>query len=387
MVSFPVAASATMEEWVPAPGTPQPHNEGYDSANDMIHLDSPASPDPLDDTLASHPLDSDSDRDVSHIAHETSSEDNDAVDLTGLRHHRVLHIHGTPDGVCEVHLLGTAHTSWDSARDAVTLVRAIQPDVVFLELCERRRRMLEPRDDIPDEPPSFDQMTAAWRRGEPLWGIMYAWVLATAAKELSVPPGAEFRAAASAAAEIPGCELVLGDRNVRTTLRRTWHALGTWERVRFVWGMLVSGFNMPSGDELKALIESMKDGDALTEAVKQLGKEFPSLLAPLIHERDAYMVAKLRDVAHRNGISSARPCRKIVAVVGAGHCEGMEEFIAVPWDHPSDTEALMAAMEEVPDPKDWERSRRAIALSVGLTLAGSIAGTVYVVSVFARRRR
>ena len=45
-----------MEEWVPAPGTPQPHNEGYDSANDMIHLDSPASPDPLDDTLASHPL-------------------------------------------------------------------------------------------------------------------------------------------------------------------------------------------------------------------------------------------------------------------------------------------------------------------------------------------
>jgi pheromone shutdown protein TraB len=151
--------------------------------------------------------------------------------------------------------------------------------------------------------------------------------------------------------------------------------------------MLVSGFNMPSGDELKALIESMEDGDALTEAVKQLGKEFPSLLAPLIHERDAYMVAKLRDVAHRNGISSARPCRKIVAVVGAGHCEGMEEFIAVPWDHPSDTEALMAAMEEVPDPKDWERSRRAIALSVGLTLAGSIAGTVYVVSVFARRRR
>lgn len=74
---------------MPAPGTPQPHNEGYDSANDMIHLDSPASPDPLDDTLASHPLDSDSDRDVSHIAHETSSEDNDAVDLTGLRLCRV----------------------------------------------------------------------------------------------------------------------------------------------------------------------------------------------------------------------------------------------------------------------------------------------------------
>ncbi|ACO65285.1 predicted protein [Micromonas commoda] len=378
----------------PAPGTPQPRDEWYDSGDDLSHLDAPASPDPLDDTLDSHPLDSDSDRDVSHIAHDTSSEDDrddrpPVDDLDGLANHRVLHIHGTPVGICEVHLLGTAHVSWDSARDAVRLVRAIRPDVVFLELCEARRRVIQPRPtDVPtDEPPSPSRMVEMWRRGTPVWGIVHAWMLAVAAKELGVPPGAEFAAAAAAASEVGGCEVVLGDRDVGTTLRRTWHALSVWERVRFVWAMIAGGFNVPNGDELRRMIEELKDADALTEAFKQLGEDFPSLLAPLIHERDAYMVAGLRQIAHRDPHGgNHRPCRKIVAVVGAGHCSGMEDFLSVPWA-PGDVASILAEMNEVPDPRDWERSRRVIAWSVGLTLAGSVLGTVYAASMVASRLR
>ena len=378
----------------PAPGTPQPRDEWYDSGDDLSHLDAPASPDPLDDTLDSHPLDADSDRDVRHIAHDTSSEDDrddrpPVDDLDGLANHRVLHIHGTPVGICEVHLLGTAHVSWDSARDAVRLVRAIRPDVVFLELCEARRRVIQPRPtDVPtDEPPSPSRMVEMWRRGTPVWGIVHAWMLAVAAKELGVPPGAEFAAAAAAATEVGGCEVVLGDRDVGATLRRTWHALSVWERVRFVWAMIAGGFNVPNGDELRRMIEELKDADALTEAFKQLGEDFPSLLAPLIHERDAYMVAGLRQIAHRDPHGgNHRPCRKIVAVVGAGHCSGMEDFLSVPWA-PGDVASILAEMNEVPDPRDWERSRRVIAWSVGLTLAGSVLGTVYAASMVASRLR
>ena len=213
-------------------------------------------------------------------------------------------------------------------------------------------------------------------------------MLAVAAKELGVPPGAEFAAAAAAASEVGGCEVVLGDRDVGTTLRRTWHALSAWERVRFVWAMIAGGFNVPNGDELRRMIEELKDADALTEAFKQLGEDFPSLLAPLIHERDAYMVAGLRQIAHRDPIGgNHRPCRKIVAVVGAGHCAGMEDFLSVPWRHPDDVAAILAEMNEVPDPGDWERSRRVIAWSIGLTLAGSVLGTVYAASMVATRLR
>ena len=34
------------------------------------------------------------------------------------------------------------------------------------------------------------------------------------------------------------------------------------------------------------------------------------------------MVAGLRTIAHRDPIGGNRPCRKIVAVVGTGHCAG-----------------------------------------------------------------
>ncbi len=40
----------------------------------------------------------------------------------------------------------------------------------------------------------------------------------------------------------------------------------------------------------------MQETDAITAAIKELGQEFPSLLAPLIFERDLFMVHRLRTV-------------------------------------------------------------------------------------------
>lgn len=54
-------------------------------------------------------------------------------------------------------------------------------------------------------------------------------------------PGAEFRAAAEAAAAVPGgqCCLVLGDRPIEITLSRAWEAL-SWQRRLQLLGDLVS---------------------------------------------------------------------------------------------------------------------------------------------------
>ena len=40
-----------------------------------------------------------------------------------------------------------------------------------------------------------------------------------------------------------------------------------------------------------------QDSDVITEAIKELGDSFPSVVGPLLHERDAYMVAMLRQLA------------------------------------------------------------------------------------------
>ncbi len=40
----------------------------------------------------------------------------------------------------------------------------------------------------------------------------------------------------------------------------------------------------------------LQETDAVTAAIKELGQQFPSLLEPLIFERDLFMVHRLRTV-------------------------------------------------------------------------------------------
>ena len=84
-------------------------------------------------------------------------------------------------------------------------------------------------------------------------------------------------------------------------------------------GRCRTGVSLPTGEDLKAQVEELKDTDALTQALRELAVEFPSLLRPLIHERDEYMVMQLRMMGMRPGV------RSVVAVVGAGHCQGMRD--------------------------------------------------------------
>ncbi len=54
--------------------------------------------------------------------------------------------------LCEVYLLGTAHVSKDSCEDVKLLMDHVQPDVLFVELCNNRLAVLE------DEPPLLNGM-------------------------------------------------------------------------------------------------------------------------------------------------------------------------------------------------------------------------------------
>lgn len=74
---------------------------------------------------------------------------------------------------------------------------------------------------------------------------MPAVAAASAADKLGVQPGAEFRAAADAAAAVPGgqCCLVLGDRPIEITLSRTWEALSWQRRLALLGDLLASGMS------------------------------------------------------------------------------------------------------------------------------------------------
>lgn len=49
------------------------------------------------------------------------------------------------DGVpfdCTFYLVGTAHVSAQSCNDVAQVIRIVQPDVIFLEICHERQSML-----------------------------------------------------------------------------------------------------------------------------------------------------------------------------------------------------------------------------------------------------
>jgi pheromone shutdown-related protein TraB len=64
-------------------------------------------------------------------------------------------------------------------------------------------------------------------------------------------------------------------------------------------------------------IEDLKDRDTISEMMAEFAKHMPELKAPLIDERDRYLMSSIREA----------PGKTIVAVVGAGHVEGMVEHL------------------------------------------------------------
>jgi len=131
------------------------------------------------------------------------------------------------------------------------------------------------------------------------------------AKQFDINPGEEMIRAIEEGESI-GAKIHLVDRDIRTTLLRTWMSLGFWAKIKLLFQILLSLFETPELKEEE--IEKMKQEDILENFLAEIGKSLPSLRKILIDERDAYIAEKIRTC----------PGKKIVAVVGAGHVPGIK---------------------------------------------------------------
>ena len=212
-------------------------------------------------------------------------------------------------------LIGTAHVSTSSVEDVRTTIERVRPDSVCVELCQ----------------PRYDSLTnpEAWRKLDILSvlrdgkaHLLLGSLIMTAfqrriASQLGVKPGAEMVAAIESARE-HGAALVLADRRIEITLKRTAARLGGWTKVKALSSLLASLFVPDSIDAEE--IEKLKEEAQLADALQALAREFPQAKETLIDERDRYLAMKIREA----------PGPTVVAVVGAGHVEGIEREIQRP---------------------------------------------------------
>uniref|UniRef100_A0AAY4B237 TraB n=1 Tax=Denticeps clupeoides TaxID=299321 RepID=A0AAY4B237_9TELE len=148
----------------------------------------------------------------------------------------------TPEGSM-VYLVGTAHFSDSSKNDVATTIRAVQPDVVVVELCQYRVSMLKMDEttllkeakDI-----NLDKVQQAIKQNGVMSGLMQILLLKVSAhitEQLGMAPGGEFREAFKEAGKVPFCKFHLGDRPIPVTFKRAIAALSLWQKAKLAWGL------------------------------------------------------------------------------------------------------------------------------------------------------
>ena len=225
----------------------------------------------------------------------------------------------------QVILIGTAHVSRESAQQVRQLIQEENPDTVCVELCQSRYQSIRQKErwqetdivKIIKEKKSFLLLS----------NLLLASFQKRIAKKLDIKPGQEMITAVETAKEMDA-EIHLADRDIRTTLSRTWRAMGLWSKIKLLFQLLLS---LGEVEEIKEEdIEKMKNEDVLETLLAEVGKSLPVLKDILIDERDQYLAKKIKTA----------PGQKIVAVVGAGHVPGIKKY----WN----TDIDIRALEQLP---------------------------------------
>lgn len=232
-------------------------------------------------------------------------------------------------------LVGTAHVSRESINEVTAIIREEKPDLVCVELDQGRYTAITQKE-------SWQKlnMIEVFKKGQGFL-LMANLVLSGFQRRmgagLGVNPGEEMKAALDAAKEL-NIPHALCDREIQLTLRRAWALCGFWSKNKLLATLIASAFTTEklSADD----IEALKKNSELDGMMNELAAYLPEVKETLINERDEYLAAKIWENASLNS------SKRIVAVVGAGHMQGMKahlEKIAA-----GEKNADVSALEAIP---------------------------------------
>ncbi len=246
----------------------------------------------------------------------------------------------TRDGV-EYTLLGTAHVSRASAEAVKQMASSGEFDTVAVELCQARYDALTAERKWTDL--DLYRIIREGKAGLVMANLALSAYQRRIAEQFGIEPGAEMRAATIAAKE-HDLTLQLVDRDLATTLRRSYASVPWYKRIYLMSGLALG---MVSSDEIdEEAIEKLKEGDILESTFTEFAEHSPELYEALIAERDRYMAARLREEN-----VDAGP-RKVLVVIGAGHMEGLAKHLE---SGNEDPHTERQKLESLPPKSRWPR--------------------------------
>jgi len=233
----------------------------------------------------------------------------------------------------QIVLVGTAHISKESMKLVEETIESEKPDIIGVELDKERLEQL-----LSGKKWEQTNIIDVIKTGKTylfLLNILLSNMQKQLGKSVGVKPGAEMLVAVKKAQETKTAVQLL-DRDVRVTLKRAFNVMSLKEKLK-LGGTLLAGF-FGKGEKIDAkTIENLKDQDLINKLMKELGKQMPSMKQVLVDERDEYIAEMIK----------RSPGKKIVAIVGAGHLNGIEEIIK------KDKKVNIAKITTIPKKKNY----------------------------------
>jgi len=215
----------------------------------------------------------------------------------------------------EITIVGTAHVSEKSALEVVRRIEETRPDIVAVELCLSRYKALTGQEEKSEI--EIGKLLSGGKLYVFLVQLLLAYMQQKIGQEMGVKPGSGMLAAIRAA-QSTGARVALVDRDVGITIQRFWSAMGFFDKIRLI-GSLIQGALW--GEEEEIDIDNITQDDVVSQMIGEFRKISPGAASVLVDERDAYLA--------RNLLSLSRQGR-VLAVVGAGHKEGIERHLSNP---------------------------------------------------------
>ncbi len=252
-------------------------------------------------------------------------------------------------------LLGTAHVATASVNAVKQNIEEWQPDIVAVELCKSRHDALTQERRLDKE-----GLLKVIKEGKAPMVLLQS-LLAAEQRKLGLDegqqPGAELLAAVQTAQEYD-LKVELVDRDIQTTLRRAWKKMSLKEKLGLIWALLAE----EDTDEELDLDKMLEDKDLLTSLMEELREVSPGAGSVLIDERDEFIARK---------ISAIRGNGKVLAVLGAGHLDGVSKLLR---DNVQPDEQKISDLSTIPK---GGRLLKTISYGIPIALIGLLSWFAY----------
>ena len=212
-----------------------------------------------------------------------------------------------------IYLLGSSHIASQSVNEAKENIDFLKPDIVALELDSGRAYSLKHK---VKRPKNISLIKSLGLTGF-LFYVFGEYIQKKLGKIVNIEPGAEMLSAMHVAEE-KGLMITFIDRDINITLARFSKYFRKRELFRLFFELIGGIFKK---ETVKIDISKPPSEDIVQYVLAETKKRYPSHYMVLIDERDLFMADALFQ------LSNTFPDKKVFAVVGAGHVNGILHYL------------------------------------------------------------